>query len=156
LESDNIDDEALESFIHAKVVYMITYGHNGEMHSRPMTNFNENMERKIWFPSYKDTQKINDIKHNPKTKLLFPSINKDIFYELEGTASFANRDEVEEKWVWWYLYWHPEMKDYFLFDQTKPHPERVIINIKPEKIKKISRKEIKKVWETYESLMPKE
>ena len=146
------DDEAVESFKHAKIVYMITYGHNGKMHSRPMTNFNDDLKETIWFPSYEETRKVEDIKHNPKTLIVYPSGNPDRFYEIEGEASFADRATVEEKWVWWYLYWHPEMKEYFWFDQTKDHPERVIINIKPKKLKILTRKEIQKARETYPTL----
>jgi len=153
VDTTNIDDEALEDFKHAKIVYMITYGKDGETHSRPMTNFNEDPTHEIWFPSYRETQKVLDIEENPEVALLYPGVKRDSFDEIQGKASFADRQVVEEKWVWWYLYWHPEMKDYFWFDQTKDHPERVIINVKPNNIKKLDRRDIDWVEETYSTVV---
>jgi general stress protein 26 len=155
LENKNINDEAFESFKKAKVVYLITYGKDGEAHSRPMTNFNENPYSDIWFPSYRDTRKVKDIKGKSRTLILYPGSEKDQFYEIEGSAELADRKAVEEKWVWWYLYWHPEMNQYFWFDQMGKHPERVIINIKPEKIRTIKKKDLKLIEDTYHTLIPK-
>lgn len=147
--------DAFECFKNAKVVYMITYGKNGEIHSRPMTNFNDDPNNEIWFPSYRNTQKIKDIENNPKTLILYPGKEKDMFYELVGEAQLADKREVDDKWVWWYLYWHPEMKEYFWFDKTSNHPERVVINIKPERVKTLDKKDITWVDDTYSTLIPK-
>ena len=154
MENSVKKQDAINSFKHAKVVYLVTTNEDGVRHSRPMTNFNDNPYDTIWFPSYNNTRKVEDIKENPSVKVLFPSLVKDQFYEIEGKAMFAERHEVEEKWVWWYLYWHPEMNDYFWFDQTSEHPERVIVNIQPKKIKILNKNEVKPVRETYSSLMP--
>ena len=155
MENISKDQDAIESFKHAKIVFMITENKDGEMHSRPMTNFNENPYAKLWFPSYNNTRKVEDIKENPKIVIIYPGIKKDQFYEIDGKAEFADRHVVEEQWVWWYLYWHPEMNDFFWFDQTGKHPERVIININPTLIKRLSKDEIKHVKGTYSSLMLK-
>ena len=146
--------EAIDSFKNAKVVYLVTSNEDGIKHSRPMTNFNDNPYETIWFPSYNNTKKIEDITENSAVKIIYPSLVKDKFYEIEGKAQLADRHEVEEKWVWWYLYWHPEMNDYFWFDQTSEHPERVIVNIHPRTIKGLDKNEVKLVRETYSSLLP--
>ena len=146
--------EARECFKHAKVVYLVTFDKKGQMSSRPMTNLNEDPYETFWFPSYRDTRKVSEIEENQKVIVLYPACEKNQFYEIRGKAKFADRLEVEEKWVWWYLYWHPELGDYFWFDQIEPHPERVIIKVEPEEITKLDKSEVSYVRGTYKSVQP--
>lgn len=133
----------LEDFKHAKIVYLVTFSKKGERHSRPMTNFNEDPYGMIWFPTYRDTRKVDDIKHDPRVLVIFPSSNDGKFYEIEGKAEFENQAATNLKWKWWYLYWHPEMSDHFWFSGTGEHPERVIINIFPESAKITEKDQLK-------------
>jgi general stress protein 26 len=121
----------LEDFKKAKVVFLTTFSEKGEERSRPMTNLNEDPYGMMWFTTYRDTRKVEDIKKNPRVLITFPSSKEGEFYEIEGRAEFADEEAVEEKWEWWYLYWHPEQKDRFWFERRSRHPERVIINVYP-------------------------
>lgn len=132
---------------------MITYGAKGEPHSRPMTNFNDNPYSTMWFPTYNDTQKVRDLENDPKTLIIYPGADEDEFYEIEGHSSFADRTTVEEKWVWWYLYLHPEMKDMFWFSGTGDHTRRCIIDVHPVSITRLSKADIQYVHETYRSII---
>lgn len=120
-----------EAFKKAKVVFMTTYEGNKE-HTRQMTNFNEELDGLIWFPTERDTRKVRDINKNSKVLLTFPAKKQGEYYEVEGEASFATEEEVLEKWEWWWLYWHPAQRDRFWFPKTRDE-RRVIINIKPVK-----------------------
>lgn len=118
-----------KSFKNAKVVFMTTYDGSKE-NTRQMTNFNEDLEGIIWFPTERDTKKVKDIAKNNKVLLTFPAEKRGEYFEIEGEASLASEQEVLEKWEWWWLYWHPAQRDRFWFPRT--HDERrVIINIKP-------------------------
>jgi general stress protein 26 len=119
-----------------------------------MTNFNENPYETMWFPTATKTQKVAEIKNNQKTLIIFPGENRDEFYEIEGHSNFASQEEVDEKWVWWYLYWHPEMAEKFLFSNNGAHPERCIILTHPVCVKKISKNDIHYIHETYKAIMP--
>jgi len=121
----------LEDFKKAKVVFLTTFSEKGEERSRSMTNFNEDPYGMMWFPTYRNTRKVEDIKKNPRVLITFPSSKEGVFYEIEGRAEFEDERVVNEKWEWWWLYWHPEQEDYFLFDRRSRHPERVIINVYP-------------------------
>jgi general stress protein 26 len=120
-----------ESFRKSKIVFMITYGESGEEHSRAMTNLNENPYGVMWFPTATSTRKVDDIKKNKKVLLLFPSPDGEWYYELEGEGSFATRGEVEEKWIWWWLYWHPHQAERYWEPQRDGHPERTIVKLRP-------------------------
>lgn len=122
-----------EAFKNAKVVFMTTYEGNKE-HTRQMTNFNEELDELIWFPTERDTRKVKDINKNSKVLLTFPAKKHGEYYEIEGEASLASEEEVLEKWEWWWLYWHPAQKERFWFPRRHDN-RRVIINIKPLKAK---------------------
>ena len=145
-----------EIFKESKIVYLVTFGLNDEKHSRPMTNFNENPYETIWFPTYRKTRKVEDIEKNNKVLIIFPDENLDKFYEIEGKAEFASREEVKEKWRWWYLYWHPTMSALFWFDHLVEHEERVIINIQPEAVKILNKYQVEYVSAPYFSIEPKQ
>lgn len=126
-----------EAFQKAKVVFMTTYDGTKE-NTRQMTNFNENLDRLIWFPTERDTKKVKDIAKNPKVLLTFPADKRGEYFEIEGEASLASEEEVLNKWEWWWLYWHPAQRDRFWF--PREHDERrVIINIKPLTANRVKR-----------------
>ena len=116
----------LEDFKQAKIVYLTTFSDEGEM-SRPMTNFNENPHKMMWFPTYRDTRKVEDIKKKPKVLITFPSSKEGEFSEIEGRAEFEDEKVTAEKWRWCYLYWHPSQRTRFWFPARKYYPDRVII-----------------------------
>ena len=120
----------LEDFKQAKIVYLTTFS-DGEERSRPMTNFNDNPYERMWFPTYRKTRKVDDIKKDPKVLLTFPSSKEDEFYEIEGRAAFEDEETTAEKWRWWYLYWHPAQRKRFWFPSDRHYPDRVIINVHP-------------------------
>jgi len=119
-----------DAFKHAKIVNLTTFS-NKEEKSRPMTNFNDDPYEVIWFPTDKNTRKVEDIKKNPKVLITFPSSKKCEYFEIEGKAEFEKEAVVAEKWQWWYLYWHPEQKDRFWFPTDEHVANRAIINVYP-------------------------
>jgi general stress protein 26 len=126
-----------KAFQKAKVVFMTTYEGNKE-NTRQMTNFNEDLEGVIWFPTERDTKKVKDIKKNNKVVLTFPAEKRGDYFEIEGEASFASSEDVLAKWEWWWLYWHPSQRDRFWFPK-KQDDRRVIINIKPVKARLVKK-----------------
>lgn len=120
-----------EAFKKAKIVFLTTFQGNEE-HTRQMTNYNEDLDGLLWFPTERDTRKVKDILKNSNVVITFPSKNRGEFYEIEGEASFASEQEVLDKWEWWWLYWHPAQKERFWFPRERDE-RRVIINIKPLK-----------------------
>lgn len=129
----------LEDFKQTKIIFLTTFSEMEET-SRPMTNFNENPYEMMWFTTYRDTRKVEDIKKNPKVLITFPSSKQGEFYEIEGRAEFENERVAAEKWRWWYLYWHPEQRDRFWFPERREYPDRVIINVYPVSARVVKKK----------------
>mgnify|MGYP006281144837 FL=1 len=82
-------------------------------------------------PTYRDTQKVEDIKNNEKVLVVFPDSERERFYEIEGIAEFEDQEVTRDKWRWWYLYWHPEMRDKFWINPETGQENRMIINVHP-------------------------
>ena len=59
-------------FAKAKVVTLTTYGIDGEKHERPMVNINKNPYGSMDFTTYKNTRKVEDIRHNSEVSIKFP------------------------------------------------------------------------------------
>src|SRR4030042_6837163 len=125
-----------EAFSKAKVVFLTTF-RGDEERNRQMTNFNESPYETIWFPTEEGTRKVQDIEKNPKVLVTVPAGKEGGFYEIEGEASMADRDTVEQKWRWWYLYWRPSQNRRFWFGPLSA-PRRAIINVKPLKARLVS------------------
>ena len=88
-----------EAFSEAKAVYFNTF-YEGEERNRPMTNFNKDPYRMMWFPTKRDTRKVEDIEKNPKVLITFPSLDEGAFYEIEGRAEFGDDSVTAEKLRW--------------------------------------------------------
>jgi len=56
----------LDDFKQAKFVFLTTFPDYGEENSRPMTNFNEDPYSMMWFPTDRDTRKVEDIPEEPE------------------------------------------------------------------------------------------
>ena len=127
-----------EAFEKAKVVFLTTY-REGKENSRQMTNFNTDPYALMWFPTSSNTRKVKEIEKNSKVLLTFPSSDNGEFFEIEGKADFASKEEVTNKWKWWYLYWHPHQRNRFWFPAGEYSPDKVIINIQPISAKLVTK-----------------
>ena len=122
----------LKAFNESKFVYLTTTSKEDKKRTRPMTNFNKSPYKPMWFPSFKDTRKIRDIRYNSLVTISFPAKEWNTWYKIEGEASEASWEEVKEKWKWWLLEWVPEKeRKPLLYDN--PFTDRSIIWVKPIK-----------------------
>jgi len=142
-QNDNEENEMekteglVHDFLAAKMVNLITIAEDGTRRSRPMTNFNEDPYGRMWFPTYKDTEKVKDIKMDHRVVVSFPSSTVGKFWEINGQAGFEGDEVVSEKWKWWYLYWHPdaEKRGWGLEGYGAYVDHRALIFVKPIDVK---------------------
>ena len=120
-----------EAFIEAKVVFLTTF-RDGEEMDRQMTNFNDDPYKRMWFPTYRNTQKVRDIEEDSKVLITFPGSRENEHYEIEGRAEFEDDAVTAQKWKWWYLYWHPAQRKRFWLSGSQDNPDRLIINVYPQ------------------------
>jgi general stress protein 26 len=123
-------DGMIDAFKEAKQVFLTTVNSKGESHIRPMTNFNDSPYQRMWFPSFKETRKIDDIKENPVVTVSFPAAEQGQWYKVKGKAKLASWDEVRKLWRWWLLEWLPE-KDRQPLRYDDPFQDRAVIFMDP-------------------------
>jgi len=122
-----------KAFNESKQVFLTTTNKEGETRRRAMTNYNESPYEPMWFPSFKDTQKIRDIENNPEVIISFHAEATGKWYKVKGHASLAPWEEVKKSWKWWFLEWVPEVerKNHEL-KYDDPFTDRSIIWVKPK------------------------
>ena len=133
---------AVKKFKESKIVFLTTFSASGEERSRPMLNQNEDPYEPMWFPTHTDSQKVKDSSANPRVLVTFPAENPGEYYEVEGRGEMADREFVEENWLWWYLYWHPGQRERFWLPGGDDHPERSIIWVHPGEVRRVKRDKI--------------
>ena len=131
-----------EEFKWARLVYFTTFSENGRKRNRAMTNYNEDPYEMMWFPTFKETKKVEDIKKNPKVLITFPSSKKGEFYEIEGIAKLEDDEVVRDKWKWWYLYWIPDNEFRFRITTDAPITNRAIINVYPQSARTVKQYDV--------------
>ena len=121
-----------KDFKQARLVYITTFSEEGRKRNRAMTNYNEDPYEMMWFPTFKETRKVEDIKRTPKVLITFPSNKRGEFYEIEGTAELEDEEVVRDKWKWWFLYWLPDEEFHYRITTDAPITNRTIINVIPK------------------------
>jgi general stress protein 26 len=120
----------LEAFKESKQVLLTTKSPDGETRTRAMTNFNNSPYEPMWFASFKETHKVEDIKANPKVVVSFPAKEEGKWYRIKGEARLAKWEEVRTMWRWWLLEWLPE-EDRRPLRYDDPFLDRSIIWVEP-------------------------
>jgi general stress protein 26 len=121
-----------ERFKEARLVYLTTFYEEGNKRHRPMTNYNEDPYNAMWFPTFKNTRKVEHILRNPKVLVTFACEKEREFFEIEGEAEIASDDAVNEKWKWWLLSWIPDEEFNYRLMSDAPFTNRAIINVHPK------------------------
>ena len=125
------------SLAKAKVVTLTTYGVDGEKHERPMVNINKNPYESMDFTTYKNTRKVEDIRHNSEVSIKFPGREEGEYFEVFGRAEFESDAVVQEKWEFWYSEMHSWAKSFFWFPRFIHHSNWAIIRVVPFSARKI-------------------
>ncbi len=134
-----------ESFRADKILFLTTYSEEGE-HTRPMTNYNDNPCSTMWFPTDANTQKVRDIRGNPNVSLSFPAAEHNVFYVIEGEGYLASLEEVKERWVWWWLFWHPHLEETYYRPQSNDYYEdKAIVFVKPLRARLVRGDEVERL-----------
>jgi general stress protein 26 len=122
-----------EAFKRSRSVILTTYNAEGERHSRPMINYNEDPYKDIKFYTFTETRKVRDIKERSEAVISFPSEQEGKVYRIKGSAKLADDKMVSNEWEWWYLFYHPEKKpEWQLSGYGSYTDHRAIIIIQPD------------------------
>ena len=102
--SDNLSRE--ESIGHIagiikdiKFALLTTANGNGQLHARPMTTQQTEVDGDVWFIGSKDSGSVADIRQNPQVNASYADTGKGSYVSVSGRAELVdNRAKLEELW----------------------------------------------------------
>lgn len=76
-----------------------TVSADGSLHGRPMATQQADFDGDLWFFSYRDSHKIEDIRANPQVNLGYNEPQKNLWVNVTGTAEVVDdRAKMQELW----------------------------------------------------------
>lgn len=95
-----------------KFAMLCTTHKNGYVHSRPMGTQGMDKDGDIWFLTAKDSEKIHDIKANPKVCICYAEPSDNTYVCVMGEAEEVDdQRKIDELWTPIAKAWFPEGKD---------------------------------------------
>lgn len=86
---------------------MTTQKENGKLASRPMATLDIEDDSTLYFFSYEDSAKVDEIEQDHRVNLAYAQPSKDRYVSVEGIARVLHDKRLMEK------YWKPALKGYF-------------------------------------------
>ena len=95
-----------------RTAMLTTVSRAGYIHSRPMATQEREPGMDLWFVTAIDTEKVNEIKANPKVGVLYYRDADNAYISLSGDAEILqDRALIESKWKEDWKIWFPEGPD---------------------------------------------
>lgn len=125
-----LKEVAKEIIVNAKNCALITVDSSGVAHARTMDPFLPEEDFTIWFGTNPKSQKVRQIKQNPKVSLYYFDTKNTGYVTLQGNATIINNSKKKEK------YWKQEWESFYQ-DKTTDY---VLIKFIPKRATIISEK----------------
>ncbi|MCW5959586.1 MAG: pyridoxamine 5'-phosphate oxidase family protein [Pyrinomonadaceae bacterium] len=88
---------------------MTTINSNGELEARPMSTQKTEFNGEVYFFTFEDTEKVAQIKANPKINLAYSDTDNNTYVSIKGTARISkDRAKMEELWSPPLKAWFPD------------------------------------------------
>lgn len=96
-----------------EIAMLTTVEADGTLHSRPMAlNNNNGFTGDLWFFTYGQSHKAEEIDQNPRVNVSFAEPRKQVYVSMSGRASLVrDREKIQELWVPSLKAWFPEGVD---------------------------------------------
>ncbi|MBB5233288.1 pyridoxamine 5'-phosphate oxidase family protein [Deinococcus budaensis] len=76
-----------------------TVAEDGSLHGRPMATQQADFDGDLWFFSYADSHKVEDVRRNPQVNLGYNEPQKNLWVNVTGTAEVVDdRAKMQELW----------------------------------------------------------
>lgn len=92
-----------------KTAMLTTVSQNGFIHSRPMMTQDREAGADLWFVTSINSEKVDEIKANPKVGVLYYRDADNAYVSVSGTAHIEqDRDLIRKKWKESWRAWFPD------------------------------------------------
>jgi general stress protein 26 len=104
--------EKLKGLIGKIRVAMLTTIDNGELRSRPMATTEIAEDGVLWFFTYADSPKTEEISHDGHVNISYADTEKELYVSVSGSAAtIRDRNKIDELWNPMYAAWFKNGKD---------------------------------------------
>ena len=95
-----------------RIAMLTTLEADGDFHTRPMATHEMDPDGTMWFFTYNDSNKVDEIQHHERISLAFSDPGSELYVTTKGTAQVVNdRDKINELWSDFLKTWFPGGKD---------------------------------------------
>lgn len=107
-----------------EIAMLTTTQADGKLVSRPLGTQQVEFDGDLWFATGADSEKVAEIKANPRVNVAYASASQNTYVSVSGKASIvADRAKIEELWS-------PAMK--IFFPEGKDDPNLRLIRVRAE------------------------
>ncbi len=95
-----------------KFAMLSTVEEDGDIHMRPMATHDMDEDGTLWFFTYDDSNKVREIRRNPRVGLGYENHPADTYVTAAGTAEVVkDQAKINEIWSDFLKAWFPNGKD---------------------------------------------
>jgi general stress protein 26 len=109
---DSVGDaskELWEKIKDVRIAMLTTADTDGRLHSRPMATQSGEFDGNLWFFTYEDSPKIDQVKDNPQVCLSYAAPDKDLYVWVSGKGELVHdKAKAEELWNPFAKAWFPD------------------------------------------------
>lgn len=105
-------DELKEKIKDIRIAMMTTQEDDGDFHSRPMATHAIEEDGTMWFFTYNESNKVQEIGQNNRVSLTFSDTGAETYVSTSGMAQVVNdRTKIDALWNDGLKAWFPKGKD---------------------------------------------
>jgi general stress protein 26 len=95
-----------------RIAMLITTDDDGSLRSRPMATPQWAFDGNLWFFTWTDTSKIEELQRHPQVNVSFAHPEQQHYVSISGTATLVREPQkMEELWSPWFRTWFPRGLD---------------------------------------------
>ncbi|WP_128547887.1 pyridoxamine 5'-phosphate oxidase family protein [Larkinella soli] len=108
LELDKLRDRIKD----IRICMLTTQEADGDFHTRPMATHDMDPDGSLWFFTYENSNKVDEIRQNPRVALAFADTDSEVYVSTTGYAEVVkDRGKIDELWSDILKTWFPNGKD---------------------------------------------
>ena len=111
-EKKNDITQLVEKIKDVRIAMMTTVGEGGALESRPMATQETGKDGILWFFTYADTPKVEEVEQDKQVNLSYAKPDANLFVSVSGTAQLVrDQKKVKELWKPILKAWFPNGED---------------------------------------------
>lgn len=108
MELDKLKDKIKD----IRIAMLTTQEQDGDFHSRPMATHDMDADGTMWFFTYDNSHKVDEIRQNERVSVAFSDPGSEVYVSTTGTAQVVkDQAKINELWSEFLKTWFPNGKE---------------------------------------------